>query len=159
MLRFMLKTEKDVTKQPRKSTAQTPCSFSSDSENENEDQIKTDFQQVIDEYSKITQPEQMPKFQKKIVKDMRTYNIDSTSLNMLEYGKLYQNMASEYQQKFTSGNVGSFAQNRARYFFSLCSEKVMRIGNSSSVIERAFSDALRSIDGRRGGKLRKDLIL
>ena len=149
----MLKAENEITK-----TSQAPSSFSSDSENEGDDQKRV-FTEVIEDYSKFTTPEQMPRFQRKIVKDMRSHEIDPTSLNLLEYSELYRNMASEYQHKFTSGNISSYSQNRARYIFCLCAEKVMRIGNSSSVIERAFSDALRSIDGRRGGNLRNDLIL
>ena len=127
--------------------------LSSDSETDQEDESRY-FQEVIDDY---TDPEPTGRFQKKLMPKLDSIS-SIGSLDLLEWSKLYISIETEYYGRLNTSKANQFATNKARYIFATCAQLSLRIGNSSSVLERAFGDAVRSIANRRV-QLRNDINL
>ena len=154
MVGVMKNCEKDLSAMAPKSSDSIHMD-SSDSDSEIMDP-EFHYRKVIDDYLKPSDGK-MGHFQKKVSRKLDEHQIHPLSLQLSQYSKIYRELANEYCQKLATGNVHTYPLNKARYVFCLSSGKILRIGNSSSVIERDFSDSIRSIAGRRV-KLRKNLI-
>ena len=165
----MIRAANDIGKakpKKKKRVEEPHADKSSDSEPEPENSKSEEqlFKEVINDYCTSSEVDKMPKFQKTLLKDSSELQIDLNTVKMLQHSKLYRYTAAEYKKKFPIGMyvditvLKNYAANRARWIFCTCSEKIFRTANSTGEIERHFSDSCRCIDGRRGGRLRKDLI-
>ena len=154
MIKFMKKAEQEMTKKAEQKSSES--TMSSDSENESVDN-SSHFRAVVADYVNDCPVEQMGRFQKKIYKQMKETGTHRLSLNLLDHSTNYRLIAKEYRDKISNGSAGTFAINKARFIFVTCAQHMLRIGNSSSVLERAFSDSIRSLSCRRH-KLRNNLI-
>ena len=154
MVGVMHKREKDLsTMAPKSSDSLT---MSSDSEDESIDP-GFHFREVIEDYIKDSSTGKKGRFQKKLSEKLTEKQIHPLSMELTPYSAVYRELEKEYCSKLATGNVHTYPMNKARYVFCLAAKYLLQIANSSSVIERAFADSLRSIAGRRN-KLRKNLI-
>lgn len=133
---------------------QTTNSGNSDSEAEVSDESMY-FSTVIDDYC---DPASTGRFQRKLVTKYLDEISSPDSLNLLEWSKMYIKMEDEYDDLLKKSKSASYAINKAKYIFATVAQLFLRIGNSSSVLERAFADAVRSIANRRV-QLRNDINL
>lgn len=147
----MLQAEAELFAKPQARNDAAALS-SDESETDQEDETKH-FQEVIDDYA---DPEPAGGFQKKVLAKLDTYISSRDSLDLLEWSKLYINIENEYFGRLNTSKSNRFAIIKARYIYCICSQLALRIGNSSSVLERSFGDAVRSIANRRV-QLRNDI--
>ena len=153
MITHMKKAEREMIKKSEQSSEST---ISSDSETENVDNF-SQFSDVVEDYAHDCPADQMGRYQKKLFNQLKKSGVHRLSLNLLDYSTTFRLLAKEYRDKISNGNVNTFAVNRARFIFSDSAQHILRIGNSSSLLERSFSDSIRSLSSRRH-KLRNNLI-
>ena len=151
MLKIIKKTDAEMSK---KSSKSGEPALSSDSENECLDS-EFNFREVLRDY--ISNDSVEGRFLKKLKKKLTDHHIHPLSLDLVPYSDVYRELANEFCSKLINGSAQTYLLNKARYYLCLCAEMILRIGNSSSVLERAFSDSLICVGGRRV-RLRKDLI-
>lgn len=142
MLKVIKKTEQSMTRKP---SSESTVSSDSESESGDSNHYLTD---IIRDYSSESE-NLIGRFQKRVSKQLKDSGVHPLSMNLVEYSTMYRQLAQEYLEKFTTGSASTFAINRMRYLFCVGAQHSMRIGNSSSVLERSFSDSVRSSAGRR----------
>lgn len=143
MVNVMKNCEKELAPKSSDSIA-----MSSDSESESVDP-EFHYREVIEDYVKSSSIGSKGRFQKQLSKKLTDRQIHPLTLNLIPYSTVYRELETEFSSKIVSGSVHTYPMNKARHVFCLSAQKLLRIGNSSSVIERAFSDSLRSVAGRR----------
>ena len=136
-----------------------PKASESDGSDSESDQEGTDarvfYNQVIDDYIS-TDNANVGRFQKIFTEEMERLDIDEWTLQLMEHAKLYRTLETKCYQLFAGGK--NVQQNRARYLFCCAAQIILRMGNSSAILERIFGDTLRSA-GQKRTSIRKDSIL
>ena len=114
------------------------------------------YKKVIDDYAD-TDDDNVGWFRKAILDEMRKIELfNSWTLALLEHAKLYRNLEQKYHSAIKRNT--NIHTNRARYLFCAVAICLLRMGNSSAILERIFGDSLRSVCNRRTC-IRKDNIL
>ena len=149
MFKSMIQAEKELF---AKAQAQGG-SLSSDSEADDQDDETKYFQEVIDDYADTSSA---GRFQKRIVSRLDNFISSSDSLHLMEWSKLFISVESYFFERLSCSKTTKYALVKASYLFGTGGQLALRIGNSSSVLERSFGDAVRSVANRRV-QLRNDI--
>ena len=121
-------------------------SSDTDTEVSNRESQSVIFRKVVDDYTDSNSP-----FAKTFFKSKNEYETEPNRYK--RYAMLYRLYADGYTRRaLKSDSKSKEREYKARVLFCRVAEMALRNGNSSSILERSFSDAIRSCSDKKNNR-------